>query len=252
LRALRRGGEAVSRYFAAVAAFYWGHRRAFKEYLAEFAVGLQSVSVRRREIQLSAHQRLANAWHAGDGWHVDLPDCCVVCGRATDRERVTAAHPVLDVALPFWSPPAGFALGFLLMLATRWFGMWPLGLLAGFVFGYEYRRSETAVVRFRRCEAHADAVGLPHLRRFKELLIVRVGHQRVRKLFFQGGEGGPSYQAAMEPPRTELPTMPLEDDAEFGSEQTPRTDESMWGKTIPLAGDEGEADDDETIRDQKD
>ena len=211
LAGLRRCGMAVVTYVAGVGIFYRDHLRAFTEYLTEFAPGLQPISVRRRELRLSVYQRFRNALRTEDGWHVELPDCCAVCGRPTDREWITGAYPVLDVALPFWSPIAGLGMGFVLMVATWWFWMWPLGLLAGFIFGYEDRRKESAVLRFRRCEEHSDVTSIPHLRRFKELLIVRVGHQRVRRLFFRGNEGGESYQAAMEPPASELPRMRVEE-----------------------------------------
>lgn len=210
---IRRIGQSVYNHVAQVVGYYRSNQLAFKEYLSEFAVGLQSARVRRREIRISAEDDVGMAWYSKDGWHVNLPDCCVVCGEPAQRDWTQETVHVPDVAWPFWAPIVGFVGGFVLMLLAQWFWLWPIGLLLGFLYGYNCRESERVVLRYRRCDRHMQATRIPHLRLFSEFLIVRVGHRSVKQLFQQAQHSGSSaldQTAAGEPSPSEFPTIPLD------------------------------------------
>jgi hypothetical protein len=216
---LRAVGRPVGRYASTVAGYYWSHRPAFREYLTEYASGLQSPQVRRREIRLSPNEDAPDSRIAKDGWHVDLPDCCAVCGEPADRDWSTETVEVPDVSWPIWSPIVALGAGFLLMLVARRPWLWPITFLAGFVIGYEYRNRQVVIIRYRRCEKHAGMLAIPHLRLFKEFLVIRVGHSSVRQKFYDArytAARAPLESALSAPPAEPL-TLPLEEDTSGAS-----------------------------------
>lgn len=170
-------------YAQKVFRYYWSNRELLKEYVAVHVMNIKPSGYRQREIQISSEEPIPGADFGKDGWKVQLPDCCVVCGRRTDRDWQTDSSVQENLAAPLWAPVLGTAAGLLLavLVWSRW--MLPVGIVAGFALGYRYRSQTRVEVRFRRCEQDSDNHKFPRVRLFSDLLIIRVGQSSVRQKF---------------------------------------------------------------------
>lgn len=184
-----KAGNALSRWAASsfdyvrkVVGYYWSHRALLKEYIAVHVLKLKPSENRQREIRLKIDDNIAGAEFDDRGWKVRLPDCCVVCGQRTSRdwEQEISRHENLAWAL--YAPLFGAAAG---VLVAVMFGKWllPVGIVAGFALGYQFRSQTPVELTFRRCEKDQGNKKLPRVRLFSDVLIIRVGQTSIRQRF---------------------------------------------------------------------
>lgn len=173
------------------------------------------------EIRVSALARCKDAEWNDAGWQVRLPDCCVVCGEATDGEGVEEVRTITGMAWPVLAPVGGLVAGFVLWL---WWSLWfvPIAVGAGFLLGYGLRTTTDVRIRYSRCPEHADDARYPHLRSGGRVLTIRVGRQVVKRRFL--AENRPDRSAGGPEPPDSSPRAPSGD--------RPRKAEP---ETIPLA-----------------
>ena len=184
-RALARAGVACLRQARMAVSYYWSHRAAIRDYLIDHDSGMIPPERYRREIRVSAEDDEERAQYTEQGWDIELPACCVVCGRAVQTEACVETRSVDDMARPFWWPVAGLATGAVLAwLIASWWGL-AIGFVAGVLLGCKCRRSTVVTIRFHRCDAHAGKTRYPYLRTFRGQLIIRAGHATVRSEFRQ-------------------------------------------------------------------
>lgn len=169
--------------------YYWNRRKSFRTYIIDHSPSFIDIDKRSREIHLERHQRsLLAEYEEGQGWWVELPDCCVVCGRPTKMPWVDEERMVEDVGrlikVPIYIAAGSFVLSFFI-------GGWLLfiaGSITGILVAPRLQHSERVEVRLRRCKKHLDQTKIPRLRLFPNKLILRVGTKSIRSKFYEVGQ----------------------------------------------------------------
>jgi hypothetical protein len=229
-RFIRTCALAVWEHLKRVALFYWSHFAELRQLATEYFTFLQEPGS-RKELRVSSDDRNEHVFLCGDRWTAELPDCCVVCGEEADCDWNSEHRSVPDLNWPLLAPFFGLLFGcvgwiFLWSTEGRW--LIPLGLLIGFLVGYQARGETLVAIRFRRCREHLNRTRLPSLRTFRKTLIIGVGDRKVWRRFYYGDRG------------METPVVPP-DFVKMAESSSPATEEGD-GKptypTIPLAGDD--------------
>jgi hypothetical protein len=229
-RMIRAGALAVWEHLKRVARFYWSNLGELRILLTEYVTFLQDPGD-RRELRISADDHNDHIYLYGDRWTAELPDCCVVCGEDADCEWNSEHRSVPNLIWPLWAPIFGLIFG-----CMGWVFMWdaegrwliPLGLLIGFLVGYQARGETVVAIRFRRCRQHLNQTHLPSLRTFRKTLIIGVGDRKVWRRFHYGDRG------------METPTVPPDflKEAQSPISATSEGDGKPSYPTIPLVGDD--------------
>ncbi|MGE3316634.1 MAG: hypothetical protein AB7O26_16070 [Planctomycetaceae bacterium] len=218
---LKERSRTAWRYVRDVAEFYWSNRRSLWQLFTEYAPFFREHG-NRREIRVSQNDNHDKVHFDGDQWHVELPDCCVVCGEPAARDWNSEQRSVPDLTWPLLAPINGMLLGILIAIFlwnewSRWFI--PFGLIAGFIVGYRLKGEIPVTIRFRRCREHLNRISIPRLRTYRNVLVIGVGDRAVWRQFHYGKSDietpqippplpdGPSYTPQdvterHEPPRT--------------------------------------------------
>jgi hypothetical protein len=202
-RWIRAIASAVWAHLKRVALFYWTHFAELRQLMAEYITFLQEPGS-RRELRVSAEEHNDRVYFDGSEWHAQLPDCCVVCGEEADCDWNSEQRSVPDLNWPLLSPFLGLLLAF-----AGWIFLWdsggrwliPLGLLIGFLVGYQVRGETLVAIRFRRCREHLNQTRLPSLRTFRKTLIIGIGDRKVWRRFNYGDRN-------METPIAAPPPLP--------------------------------------------
>jgi hypothetical protein len=174
-------------FLSDVAKYYWGVRRALREYVAGFAPNLMPEAQRMREVRLAPYESHSLAeYDAVAGWKIAVPGRCVVCGEKTANPQMDENLSIDDAARAFWVPVAtvlvGVPLG--LFLFGRWSVLFVLPL--SFVMGYLLRAKAMVLSRVARCDAHQLRTNIPQILVWGSTLVVRFGHKSVRRVFLYG------------------------------------------------------------------
>lgn len=250
---LRRAFVRVFREMKSTAAYYGSHRVGLAKLFAEYATFFKEHGT-RREIQVSPTDNYQSITWDGSEWRVQLPDCCVVCGEAADQDWCQEQRVVQNLTYPLWMPVLGLTVG--VFVAIWWINRWYILLLflAGTWAGYRLASNFPAWVRYRRCRKHANQTHVPELRWARGSLIVEVGHRAVHRKFREAESGtGPSdvvpsdadeivrerpaYVPTLDPPKLDLPPIPLagDDEEESTEDDTPQTSKSSApSNALPL------------------
>jgi hypothetical protein len=225
---LREHSLAAWSYLKRVALFYWTERSELWWLAREYAPILKE-SGTRREIRVSEDDATHAIAFDDEQWHVDLPDCCVVCGEPSDRDWNVEQRSVPNLTWTFWSPLVGLLLGLVawFVFSQRWLIL--VGLLAGFLVGYRKRGEAVVAIRFRRCREHLNRTKIPRLRTFRNTLVIGVGDRKVWRRFYYGDRDVETPIAV--PPDF---SQAVKEQADPWSERDARP----TYPTIPLAGDE--------------
>jgi hypothetical protein len=227
---LRTGGLAVWEHLKRVALFYWSNAVELRQLATEYITFLREPGS-RRELRVSVEDHNDHVYLYGERWTAELPDCCVVCGEEADCDWNSEHRSVPNLTWPFLAPILGLFVGcigwiFLWNSEGRW--LIPLGLLIGFLVGYQVQGETIVTIRFRRCREHLNRTRLPSLRTFRKTLIIGVGDRKVWRRFYYGDRG------------LETPGVPP--DFSKMTESSSATAEPGDGKptypTIPLVGDD--------------
>jgi hypothetical protein len=224
---------AVWEHLKRVAQFYWSNFPELRQLATEYITFLQDPGS-RKELRVSADDHNDHVYFYGDRWTAELPDCCVVCGEDADCEWNSEHRSVPDLTWALLAPIIGLVFGvggwiFTWSAEGRW--LIPLGLLVGFLVGYQARGETLVAIRFRRCREHLNRTRIPTLRTFRKTLIVGVGDRKVWRRFYYGDRGmetpsvPPDFIKMAEAPppvakegdgKPSYPTIPLVGDDEAG------------------------------------
>jgi hypothetical protein len=188
---IRAGGVAIWQHLKRVALFYWVNFPEMRQLATEYLTFLQDPG-NRKELRVSADDHNDRVYLYGDRWTAELPDCCIVCGEEADCEWNSEHRSVPDLTWPLLAPIFGLLFG-----CIGWIFMWsadgrwliPLGLLIGFLVGYQARGEVLVAIRFRRCREHLNRTRIPTLRTFRKTLIIGVGDRKVWRRFYYGDRG---------------------------------------------------------------
>jgi hypothetical protein len=188
---IRAGAVAVWEHLKRVALFYWSNFAELRQLATEYFTFLQDPGS-RKELRVSAEDHNDHVYLYGDRWTAELPDCCVVCGEEADCDWNSEHRSVPNLNWPLLAPILGLLFGclgwiFLWSADGRW--LIPLGLLVGFLVGYQVRGESLVAIRFRRCREHLNRTRLPSLRIFRKTLIIGVGDRKVWRRFYYGDRG---------------------------------------------------------------
>jgi len=185
---LRRAGrffgwlaEMVYRRGRKSGAFYWSQRRAFWAYFSEYSPGLQEPKIVRKEIRFSTDEDSKLARYSKEGWVVEMPNCCVVCGEPSDCKWINETRWVDNLGKPFWIPIAAIGVGLLLSLFYQAYWILLVAIFFGFLLGNLQRSSIRVDLKFQRCKVHEEKTSVPHVRLFGEQLILRLGGRSARQ-----------------------------------------------------------------------
>lgn len=232
---LKAAAIVVWNYLKVTAEFYWSHRGELRQMAVETIPILQDPGA-RRELHLNADETNDAYSFENNKWKVALPDCCVVCGEPADGEWNKEQRSITDLTWPFYFPVLGLLFGCVAWIFTwnsdgKWFV--PLGVVAGFLIGYQLRRDTVVTVQFRRCREHLNRTKIPSIRVFRKKLIVGIGDRKVWRLFYHGDRGletpiaaPPDFNEIVDSKRAEREsqspspyptTIPLVDDSELES-----------------------------------
>ncbi|MEX0727293.1 MAG: hypothetical protein WD065_13550, partial [Planctomycetaceae bacterium] len=182
-------GRRLMDYAVTVARYYWQNGNSIKEYLIDFDPNFRPPSVTRREIILDADRSQVGGVWDGESWDVELPKCCVVCGKQSRVERNSEIRIVEHFRRPVWIVAACWAVGFIWAIWNFRFSYLLIGVAAGLALGHRFREFLTVRVRYQRCRDHVHQTEFPGLRAFGRLLIVTTGHKSVRQQFVDLTEG---------------------------------------------------------------
>ena len=233
---LRTVSMAIWEHLKRVALFYWSNFPELRQLATEYLTFLQDPGS-RKELRVSADDHNDHVYLYGDRWTAELPDCCIVCGEDADCDWNSEHRSVPNLTWPLLVPILGLLFG-----CVGWIFMWsaegrwliPLGLLIGFLVGYQARGESLVTIRFRRCREHLNRTRIPTLRTFRKTLIIGVGDRKVWRRFYYGDRGmetpavPPDFtkMAEVPPPVARegdgtptYPTIPLvsDDEAESGT-----------------------------------
>ena len=229
----RTGAVAVWEHLKRVALFYWSNFPELRQLTTEYFTFLQDVGS-RKELRVSAEDHNDHVYLYGDRWTAELPDCCVVCGEDADCDWNSEHRSVPDLSWALLAPIIGLLCGIAGWIFTwsaegRW--LIPLGLLVGFLVGYQTRRETVVAIRFRRCREHLNRTRIPTLRTFRKTLIIGVGDRKVWRRFYYGDRGmeTPSVPPDFTKMKEALPPSHQEHKEGAGKPSYP---------TIPLVGDD--------------
>jgi hypothetical protein len=228
----RRLAVGLWNFLSDVAQYYWGVRRALREYVAGFAPNLMPEAQRMREVRLAPYESHSLAeYDAAAGWKIAVPGRCVVCGEKTANPQIDENLSIDDAARAFWVPVATVLVG--VPLGLLLFGRWSVLLVLplSFVMGYLLRAKTAVLLRVARCDAHQSRTNIPQILVWGSTLVVRFGHKSVRRVFLYGE----TMDSAVPAPDAAAFTPPIVD------AHVPATPE-----TIPLA--EAPLPEDSTIR----
>jgi hypothetical protein len=227
---IRAGGTAIWEHLKRVALFYWTNFPEMRQLATEYLTFLQDPGS-RKEVRISADDHNDHVYLYGDRWTAELPDCCIVCGEEADCEWNSEHRSVPNLTWPLLAPIFGLLFG-----CIGWIFMWtadgrwliPLGLLIGFLVGYQARGETLVAIRFRRCREHLNRTRIPTLRTFRKTLIIGVGDRKVWRRFYYGDRG-------METPSVPPDFMKM---AEAPPPVVKEGDGAPTYPTIPLVGDD--------------
>lgn len=159
--------------------FYWTRREALWQRFLESLNGDRD----EREVRLAEAQFSARAFRDKSGWRIDMPECCVACGKPTPGETQMEERTLDDLTWPLWAPLVGCGLALLLLCWSVWLP--PLILLGGFTVGYLGRKQVRLRMTSRRCPDHQDLGEVPSIWFPGDALVVRFAHRDVKRLFLQ-------------------------------------------------------------------
>ncbi|MFN0196805.1 MAG: hypothetical protein ACKVT0_08655 [Planctomycetaceae bacterium] len=182
-------GKRVLEYATTVWRYYWQNSHAIKEYLIDFDPNFRSAGTGRKEIILDADRpQVGGVWN-GESWEIDLPECCVACGKRTREERNSELRIVEHFRRPVWIVIGCWVAGILWAIWNFEFSYLLIGLFAGLALGHRFREFISVRIRYQRCKEHLHRTDLPTLRAFERLMIVGTGHKTVRQQFVDLAQG---------------------------------------------------------------
>ncbi|MDA0834637.1 MAG: hypothetical protein O2955_04545 [Planctomycetota bacterium] len=182
-------GRRFANYVIGVLQYYWRSGNSIKEYLIDFDPNFRPPSVTRKEIVLDADRKQVGGVWDGKSWEVDLPPCCVVCGKQSRVERNSEVRIVEHFRRPVWIVAACWGIGFVWAIWNFRFSYLLLGVAVGLALGYRFREFLTVRIRFQRCRDHIQQTEFPGLRAVGRRLVVTTGHKSVRQQFVDLAEG---------------------------------------------------------------
>ncbi len=215
-------------------AYYWTQRGGLGKLFAEYVTFFKEHGT-RKQIWLSRDGNYEGVSFDGSSWRAELPDCCAVCGEASDEPFSDEERAVPVLSWPLWTPIAAVGIG--LVLSVYFSSLWilPVSLLAGMWIGYR-RRGETCVrVRFRRCRQHAKRKRIPQLRFCKNSLVIDVGHRSVFRKFWERERSAGHFQFRRETSSETIPEhpspIPTWEPSDYDSTPIPLVDDAQAGET---------------------
>ncbi len=189
IRFAMKWGKRLLEYATKVWRYYWQNGNAIKEYLIDFDPNFRPTGAGRKEIILDADRpQVGGVWN-GEGWEIDLPECCVVCGKRTREERNSELRIVEHFRRPVWIVIGCWATGILWAIWSFEFFYLLIGLIVGLALGHRFREFISVRLRYQRCKEHLNRTDLPTLRAFGRLMIVGTGHKAVRQQFVDLAQG---------------------------------------------------------------
>jgi hypothetical protein len=188
---VKRIARQVWDYLRAALRFYWenrsGLRDGWMQWMSEVFPSVEHPEVLRREIRVPLEEQ-PGIHDAAGVWEIELPPRCAVCAGKVRPGWIEESHHVLDLYNPLIAFVAGVAAGLV-------FGWWYHSLawlilapLAGLLLGYALRKSVEFLVRFQRCDRHADETRIPEVEVFHRHLVLRVGTREVKLAFLRQGQ----------------------------------------------------------------
>ena len=187
LENLKKGWNAIVptlQYIKKVILYYVKKYPSMLVYIQDYIPGMQVGKNINREIRLTAETEMQDVYYDDEGWHITLPDCCVVSGEQTDNSWISEEKTIENYFLPIMIPAVIFIISLFFSLLFFKIIIVPLGILAGMIIGFMNRKFETVHIKYRKSDQFRERK-FPKLRIFGNELIVRVGHRTVRQKFFK-------------------------------------------------------------------
>ncbi|HTI51637.1 MAG TPA: hypothetical protein VL475_11820, partial [Planctomycetaceae bacterium] len=132
-----------------------------------------------------------------------------VCAGKAPAGWIEESHRVLDLYNPLIAAVAGGVTGLLLGWWYHSLAWLVLAPFAGLMLGYASRQSVEFLLRFQRCERHADETRIPEVDVFHRHLVLRVGTREVKLAFLRQGHDA-SPVGEMLPPLPADASRPIE------------------------------------------
>lgn len=187
----------LGRQASLVFRFYWNQRQNLYRRLREYLGLTESSPEHNREIRLSGADNHSRADFHEDTWEVELPACCVTCGRPTSEPAEVWKRTLPDLTRLLLAPTVGLLVGLLVLsFAGKLLGL--ICITSGLVVGYRLQRRIPVRLQLRRCPEHLQDKSYPLVWAWEDVLVIRAGDESVRSQFRKLGRRSADPRATEE------------------------------------------------------